>query len=122
MNKSIDRIVNILAGAALAIGVMKGPDIYSALTAPEPLLRGIVIDSYVWETTFGFGTRRGRDIIEYKIKTENGEEVFAANRGVRLAQNGEHIEFRLGGSVGSEPHESYETKADGTRVPIQIYP
>lgn len=122
MGKSIDRIVTALAGAAIAIGVLKGPQIYSEFTKPKPALSGIVTNVEDYETTFGFGTRTGRPYVEYTIRTDNGEEVFAANRGTALVQQGSHIAFRLGGSVGSWPRESYETKEDGTRVPVRIYP
>ena len=110
MGKSIDRVVTALAGAAIAVGVIKGPQIssqiYQELTKPAPVQSGVVTAVEAYETTFGFGTRQGREYIEYKIQTDNGEVVLAANRGVQLAQQGEYIEFRLGGSIGSWPHES----------------
>ena len=122
MNKSIDRIVTALAGVVLTVGVIKGPQIYSEIIKPLPTLSGVVTDIEEYETKFGFGTRTGGPYTEYTIRKDNGEEIFAANRRIALVQQGDRIEFRLGGSIGSWPRESYETKEDGTRVPVTVYP
>src|SRR3989338_1996482 len=115
MSKTIDRVVTALAGAAIAIGVLKGPQVisqtYAKLTEPEPAPRGIVANIEYYETTFGFVSRQGRDYIEYKIVKDNGEEVLAYSRGLPLAQQGEHIEFRLGWK-GGFPHESLKLRKD----------
>ena len=107
MSKTIDRVVTALTGAAIAIGVLKGPQVisqtYAKLTEPEPAPRGIVAN------------------IEYKIVKDNGEEVLAYSRGLPLAQQGEHIEFRLGWK-GGFPHESLEAQKDGTKVAVRTYP
>ena len=125
MRKSIDRIVNALVGATIALGVIKGPQIYSEFIEfikSEPMKSGAVMEVHnVNDYTFDFGFRHGTGSVEYTILTDKGETILAASRGNELASQGNHIEFRLGGSIGLS-HELYETKKDGSRVLVRVYP